>query len=206
MKKYFSVLVFILMAFAANSQTIANCTHIQWNEAHDAYSVINYSYNVTFLPVIGIAPNSEILINRTPYSVPAYDPRLKNLVISKDVSADFDSQFPDHRKFETLYTLTDRTIEQKKIEIEKIEADANYSILPLNKQMKYMLLYMVALRLETKGLPVTARRQRLFNYIETKAVRINDNLILSETKKASLDNNEQIDLEIGFENGDNEVE
>jgi len=198
MKKLFTFLVVAFLTLNIFAQI--PCVVIQWNAGHTAYTVVNYNYNPTSFPIVGIAPDLEVLVKRTPYAIPDYDPRLKYLGVFQTVSVDFDTQYPDQRKWLTTYTLIDRDFADKSISVDEAENDANYAVFPTHKQLKYLTIAAVIIDRKASGLTITAKQQQILNALQAKAAKIWNNHIVGEAKKAELIQGLDVDLDADWEN------
>lgn len=182
------------------------CVVIQWEDAEKTrFSVVNYDFNVTFLPVIGLDPNLEILVKRTPFGVPAHDTRLKVLVTSQNLLDQFDAEYPTQRIWQTTYSLQDRSPEEKCESVCELENDANYKVFPNKKQLKFLTLALAIIDRKADGLTITAKQQGILDKLQTKAQKFWTNHLLCADKKAAITAGQECDLDAGWENADPEL-
>jgi len=181
-----------------------DCVVIQWNADRTSYSVVNYNYQVSNLPIIGLDDNLEVLVKRTPFVKPNYDPRLKVLITLLGVSEDYDTEFPLNRKWEETFELQDRSLEDQKISIVEAENYANLKVFPTNKQFKYIVLMSAITYRLTSGMTLTTKEQEIADIFIAKAQKIFTNCNVCESKKTALDDGELVDLDSDWENTDPE--
>jgi hypothetical protein len=190
----------------------AICTLVQWNNVNDKdvtdsskYTIIKQHQSIN-PPVVGLDEDLEYFIERTPYAIPEYDPRLVILNISNGPVDEYDTEYPILRKWETTYSITERTNTEKKISVEEVENISNNAVFPIIKQLKYLVLYAVISRREALGLSISSQQQNILDKVESKALRIWTNHITALSKKTDIDNSINIDLDIDWENTDPENE
>ncbi len=192
----------MLISFSAYSQI--NCVVIEWNTDSTSYSVIKYNYVTEILPVTGLTPGLEVLVKRTPYSIPDYDSRLQNLITTYSVSNDYDSIYTTTRKWITTYSFEDRTVSEKCTSVEESESLANSEILPSSKQLKYLCICLGLLIKVRDGGTLTDNQEALLDKLAAKAVKMYSNKVLCESKKDSIEAGAEIDIDYGWEDTDTE--
>ncbi len=195
------VLLLSLLFICINAISQINCVVIQWsNPSKTEFTVVNFDYEVSSLPVQGLDPSLEVLVKRTPYTIPDYDPRLKYLVTNYSVSITYDSIYPTNRKWLTTYYLANLTSSEKKISVDESENDANYKVFPNNQQLKLLTLGIAILERKASGLTITPKQQSILNRITKKGNKIWNNHINAGNKKEAIDDNMEVDLDSGWEN------
>ena len=148
------------------------CVLIQWlNAEKTQYRVINFNAELVSANVVGLDPDLEYLVKRIPYAIPAYDPRLTNLVISQNVG-DFDDEYPTLRKWVTEYSLSERSIAERKISVDESENDANYKVFPSRKHLKYLTLAIAIIDRKASGLTISPKQQTILDKFQAKAQKI----------------------------------
>lgn len=174
---------------------------IQWYDVNDKvlndpskYIVIHE--NVTTPSVVGLDPDLEYFLIHYPYDEPEYDPRLVYITASHNMS---DETIDGFRTWVITYTVTERTDEDKKVSIEEAETSQNYTIINTEKQLKYLALYTVITNRRVKGLNITAEMEALEAKVEAKALKIWQNHITAETKKAAVDSGDPINIDEDWE-------
>lgn len=183
-----------------------NCILIQWlNEQKTNFIVINWNAVLENPTVVGLAPDLEYCVKRTPFPIPEYDPRLTNLVTIQNLG-DYDTEYPQLLQWITTYELQDRTIEEKKISVEESEADANFGVFPTNKHLKLLALSVAIIDRKASGLTINATQQAILDLLQDKAQRIWNNHVTAQNKKAELDANNPVDLDTDWETIDPENE
>lgn len=205
MKKLIILGLFLILT-VSNLLASIPCLVIEWNPERTEYTIVNYNANVTAFPISGIAPNLEVLIKRTPYPIPDYDSRLKYLVVHTNISEDFDIEYPTQRMWVTTYSLLDRPLLDIFNSVEEAENDANYQVMPTQKQLKYMVIAIALIDKKASGLTLTPLQQNMLDRLQAKAVRIWINHVTSLGKKAELEANGTVDLDSDWENIDPENE
>lgn len=182
------------------------CVLIKWNEpTKETYQVLNWNVKLQNANVVGLDDDLEYLAKTTPFPIPDYDPRLFVLVTTQQL-VDEVSSYPPLRKWEITYTTQGRSIEEKNVSVDEAEADANVSVFPTNKHLKYISLALAILDKKASGLTIGNKEQEILNRVNSKAQRVWSNHIISESKKDDLSNNKQIDLDSGWEIKDPENE
>ena len=202
MKKLFAVGLFLTL-FAGLFAQIP-CIVIQWDETRTEYTVVNFNYKPATLPIIGLDPDLEVLVKRTPYDIPEYDPRLKVLVTTQGASDEFDTQYPTTKKWLTTYTLLDRATPDKLNSVLEAENDANYKVFPNNKQLKYIVLSLAIIDRKASGLTISPKQQIILDKLQAKANMIWTNHIAGETKATAVTAGQLVDLDAGWESVDPE--
>lgn len=182
-----------------------NCVVIQWNDIQDKvysdptkYSVVNWNYNIESPVVAGLEDDLEVLEKVIPYTMPVIDYRLYSLEVN-NIAVDEVGPNPPLKQFQTIYTILDRSIEEKKISIDEMESDSNYSTFPSIKQLKYLLLYIALTRREALGLSISAAQQAILDKGDAIALKVWQNHINALSLKEDLDNSIEIDLDEGWE-------
>lgn len=200
------VLMFVACLCVLSVSAI-DCVLIQWHDAEKtAYSVVNYNYNPTYLPVVGLDSDLEVLVKRTPYVRPEYDVRLKNLITSYSVSESFDSEYTQNRMWLEEFNLIDREVNDQITSVSESENYANYQVFPNEKQLKYLTVAMAATIRYARGLTITTAESDIMDKVIAKGLRIYQNHLLSEAKKDSLNVGAMVDLDYGWQNVDPENE
>jgi hypothetical protein len=168
----------------------------------NGYRIVNYNANVASFPIIGLDPNLEVLVKRTPFAIPDYDPRLVLLQVIQQPSLEneFDEQYPTQRMWVTTYSLVERDAADKAISVDESENDANYQVFPTKKQLKYMVLAIAIVDRKASGLTISTKQQQILDSLQAKAAKIWNNHIVGEAKKAELIQGVEVDLDSDWEN------
>lgn len=204
MKKLFFVSVLLLFVSTIFAQI--PCVVIQWNADSTEYTVVNYNARPNFLPIIGLDPDLEVLVKRTPYEIPDYDPRLTYLGVTQSVSETEDLEHPGHRMWLTTYSLIEMPTEAKMISVDEAENDANYQVFPTEKHLKYLTVATAIIDRKASGLTITPAQQAILNKLQAKAARIWSNHVTAQQKKAALEQGLSVDLDTDWEDIDPENE
>jgi hypothetical protein len=202
MKKLFILSLFI--AFTGGIFAQIPCVGIQWNEDNTEFTVVNFNYNPLSLPIQGLSENMEVLVKREPYAIPEYDPRLKRLVTSYDISEEYDTEHPTSRMWVKTYSLLDRSTDEKIISVSEAENDANYQVFPTQDHFKYMVLAIAIIDRKASGMTISAAQQTLLNRVQNRATKIWQNHVISQQKAAAIEAAQEVDLDEGWENIDPE--
>lgn len=184
---------------------MAICTLIQWLNVADKdvndplkYRIIKQHQNVN-LPVSGLDLDLEYFVERQPFAVPEYDPRLVILKISNYPVDELDSEFTANRMWITSYEVVERTVDDKKLSVEESESDANVQVFPSKRHLKYLTLYAIISRREALGLNITPAQQEILDKVETKGARLWQNHTVAIDKKSVLDAGNPVDLDSDWE-------
>lgn len=180
-----------------------NCVVIEKGEQFpNGYRIVNYNYTANGFPIIGADPNLEVLVKRTPFSIPDYDPRLMLLQTDQNPSLEneFDSEYPTQRMWVTTYSLVERDAADKSVSVDEAENDANYQVFPTQKQLKYMVMALAIIDRKASGLTISAKQQKVLDAVQLKALKIWNNHIVGEAKKAELLQGLEVDLDADWEN------
>jgi hypothetical protein len=182
-----------------------NCVLIRWLDgAKTNYSIVNMNAVLTSPNVVGLDPDLEYCVKRTPYTIPDYDPRLTNLVTTQNIG-DFDSEYSNMHQWVITYSLQDRTAADKKISVDESESDANYSVFPTQKQLKYLTIAIALVDKKVSGLTLTTAQQSILNKLQDKALLIWQNHITANAKKALIDTELPVDLDSDWNTTDPEA-
>jgi hypothetical protein len=204
MKKLFLLFIFIALFIGASAQI--QCVTIEWNAARTEYTIIKYNATFAFLPVQGLNPDFEVLVKRTPFEMPDYDSRLVYLVVHTEISEEYDTEYPTQRMWVTTYSTLDKPLADMITSVDEAENDANYQVMPTQKQLKYMVIAIALIDKKVSGLTLTPLQQNMLDRLQAKAVRIWINHVTSLGKKAELEANGTVDLDSDWENIDPENE
>lgn len=176
------------------------CVLIKWNEPEKlTFEEVNMDTQLENPNVIGLDPDLEYLVKREPFVRPNYDTRLQRLVITQDVVDEVDAEYPPLRKWETTYSLIERTADEKKTSVNEAENIAASRVFPLNQQLRYLAMYAIILRREVLGLSVTPAMQQVIDKVEAKGLLIWQNYIAGKAKKAEIDLGNIVDLDADWE-------
>ena len=196
--------IFLLLTlFFVNAFSQIPCLVIEKGvQFPNGYRIVNYNANVASFPIIGLDPNLEVLVKRTPFAIPDYDPRLVLLQVSQQPSAEaeFDEQYPTQRMWLTTYSLVERSTDDKAISVDESENDANYQVFPTREQLKHIVLAIAIVDRKASGLTITAKQQLILDKVQSKAAKIWNNHVVSEAKKAELIQGLEVDLDADWEN------
>lgn len=165
----------------------------------DSFQVVNWNYTATSFPIIGADPSLEVLVKRTPFEVPDYDPRLFNLVTTQQPSEDFDDEHPTQRMWLTTYSLQEVGIEQKQKAVDEAEQLANLKQIPTQAVLKYMAIGISIADRRAQGLTVTNAMEVFMDNFHARAQKIWTNNVVSRQKKQDLQENKEVDLDAGWE-------
>lgn len=183
-----------------------DCILIQWlNEAKTDFNIINWNAQLTSPNVVGLDPDLEYLVKRTPYPIPDYDPRLSNLVTTQNMG-DNDTDYPTLKTWVTEYSLQERSIDEKKVSVDESENDANYAVFPTNKHLKYIALALAIIDRKASGLTISNKEQEILDKLQAKAQRIWNNHVIANSKKIEIEAGNPIDLDSDWEQNDPENE
>jgi len=199
-----------LISLAVFGQTPDRSVIIEWDDTVTvrdlnntaAYKVVNFNY--PGFPV-GLNEDMEVFIYRSE-NQPPIDYRLYNLVVSEGCLNQQDSIFPAYRIYVRAYDVVERDTTDIFESIEQEENTANQSVFPYEKQLKYFVFYMGIHRRETQGFNITAKQQAILDKVEAKMENMWMNYIESENKKKSISDQENIDIDFGWNDVDPETE
>lgn len=196
--------LFILMLFISVSSfaQYTNCVVIEWSADSSSFSVVNYNYTVSSFPVPGLIYGLEVLVKRTPYSIPSYDSRLKILNVHHRVSESYDAVNTNNRMWLETYTLTERSIDSKIASVCDAENWANYKVFPQHKQLKNIVICMAILDKKSSGLTISAAEQAILDKMNAKSLLLWKNKITCQLKIDTLKAGGSVDLDSNWENID----
>lgn len=203
MKKLFFVSVLLLFVSTIFAQI--PCVVIEWNTERTEYTVVNYNARPLYLPIDGIDPDLEVLIKRTPYAIPDYDPRITYLGVTHSISETEDLEFPGHRMWLTTYSLIEMPTEAKMVSVDEAENDANYQVFPTEKHLKYLTVATAIIDRKASGLTITPAQQAILDKLQAKAALIWSNHITALQKKTLLEQGLDVDLDSDWESVDPET-
>lgn len=179
-----------------------DCVVIEKGEQFtNGFRVVNWNFTANSFPIPGLAENLEVLVKRTPYEMPDYDPRLYDLVVSQQPSDEgvFDSEHTTQRMWLITYSLQDCSLEQKEKAVDEAENLHNLNHIPTQKILKYMAVGIAVADRRAQGLTITAGMQTFMDNFHTKAQKIWENNVISSQKKADLQAGNEVDLDAGYE-------
>lgn len=184
-----------------------DCVLIQWNDPQNKiydnpnnYTVINWEFQVESLPVVGLQDDLEVFVKRTPFSIPEYDERLVLLKISQSPVNEQDAEHTTNKMWLTTYEVDERTSQEKNVSVEEAELENNLKVFPIDKHLKYLLLYCALTRREALGLSISQEQQAILEKGDAIATKMWFNHIEAIAKKSDIANNIEIDLDSNWEN------
>lgn len=173
---------------------------IEWqDEAKTVWKPVNMDAKVEFLPVRGISPNLEFLVSTEPFEKPDYDPRVVNLLVSKDIGEI--SEVPEHanhKTYETRYELVQKSADEKKLSIKESKNLANLKVFPVEDQLEYLTMALTVLDRKISGMNISPRQQVILDRVNRRAVSIWQNNLLETRKAADIDNGDPVNIDSGW--------
>jgi len=123
-------------------------------------------------PIVGLDPDLEWLVKFEPYAAPDYDSRIFVLNRIESITT---TPHPDYawlNQYQITYSTTKRVIEEITINIENAEVEANTTMLPYTKQLKYTILALGVLFRNLDGMTLTAKEQLVKDKMLALATRV----------------------------------
>lgn len=200
--------IFILLGICLFSIKIfaIPCVIIKWNSDSTEFTVANWNYNPSELPVIGLTPGLEVLVKEFPFVKPEYEPRLMILSTVHSVSDDYHMIHTTNRMWIESYELIDRSISDKIASVTDAENWANYQVFPTEKQIKYSTICIALIAKIANGLTISAAEQEFIDLLSDKALYFWQNHINAQVKIDSLNAGAEVDLDSDWINIDPEYE
>lgn len=121
----------------------------------------------------------EWLINYVVDSTPSgyeYDPRYFSVLKTEDKSAGIEHpDYPGVGAFTITFSLEPTTIEDRLAALESAENDANYNVMPINKQLKHIVIAINALRRYVQGITLEQYEETVLGRVNVFANKIASN-------------------------------
>lgn len=191
-----------------------NCVLIEWLNPADKdvtdsskWVIRNKDYKPDFLPVVGLEPQYEVFVKRTPFVLPPVDYRLFDLVISESPLDIMDEEHTSNRQWAVTYSIQDKDIEEKNTSVEEAMNLANEIMFPQSKRELIQLAYPVVKARELAGLTIGVKQQKIIDSYELFVQRAYENFVIAEQKKEDISNGIAIDVDADFntQNPENET-
>lgn len=184
---------------------MAICVGIQWKDVNDKditnpskYIVLNDSWEVadmSAIPNMGLSEDVEIFVKRNSNTFPSEDSRLAKIVSTYAPTNKQDDEFPLHRIWDRVYSVSERTKEEKKASVDACLSNANAQVYPTERRAQYDDIYSVALRKKSDGIDLTEIEKDIMNKKELYANTMVDNIAICNAKKAAIDEGIPVDLD-----------
>lgn len=149
-------------------------------------------------PVIGLDPDLEWCVIRTPYPPPDYDPRLFVLVQTEARGDEVDAEFAHLHPWLITYATQARPVDEVLTAVENKEREQLSLHVREVEALKLCILGMAVLFQETQGLTLNARQTAIKNRVLSAAVKVWQNHDRASELRAQVENTQQPDLEAGW--------
>lgn len=149
-------------------------------------------------PVVGLEPDLEWCVCRTPFPSPEYDPRYFALVKTEQRGETADAEFSHLHPWLTTFTTQKRTIPEILTSVENKERfELDKHVRPVEAQ-KLCILGMAILFKEIQGLTLNARQTAIKNRIQNAANKVSANNDRAAEIADQVSANQEPDLESGW--------
>ena len=150
-------------------------------------------------PIDGLDPDLEWLVKYEPYLAPDYDSRIFLLNRTEEVTT---TPHPDYEwlnQYQITYSTTKRVDEDIVLSIENAEVQANETMLPYTKQLKYLTLGLGVLFRNVDGMTLTQKEQVVKDKMIALATRVWKNDAELQAKVAELVAGTEPNIDEGWE-------
>lgn len=161
-------------------------------EEHKLYPVTDMS------PVPGLDSDFKWLIKRYD-SLPDYDRRLFQLVITEIPTEIVDTEFPHLKQYQISYATQKRPDVEIEDEIVNAEKNANEGVFPNRKQLKVILLGMGVLFRQIDEAQLTTKEQIITDKVLAMATKVWNNDANMKAKVQELADSLEPNLDEGWE-------
>lgn len=166
---------------------------------HDTYP------SITVEPLLGLDSDLEWLIKYIPYSKPAYDPRIYQLVTSEEVTSIEHPDYPGLNQYLITYSTQKRPPAEIETAVKNAEQIANNQILPNQRQLKLIILSLGILFRKVEGLQLDQKEQVIADKAVNAAVSMWQNDQNLRTKIQEIANGQEPNIDDGWINVDPEI-
>lgn len=204
MKKiiFLLMLCFSVSMFSQSFRTVV----VEWDDTVtvrdvsnlDIYRIVNNNYQVTSLPVLGLAPELEIFVYRELSGMPPVDYRLYNVLVSEGCIDSLDTEWSTNRIYARAYDIIAKDTTELYESVEQEENLANNEVFISQKQLKFMVMYMGILDRKIDGLSIPVRLQELKPKMDARIELIYQNYVNSLNLKEAIRNEESYDIDLGW--------
>lgn len=189
---------------------------VAWNDALDKditdpskFTVIKEG--VTQPSLVGLVNYLEYFALRDTFDLPdGVDPLIAiktNTITLIDTTVNVTNALGEQqpvRQYDKTYAVQLRPVADILSAVDEYEANANIQVFPYQKQLKYMLFYMMGLKRIQDGGTLTAYQQAFMDKVDAKGVKIWKNFIEAEAKKTAINNSGVYDISADWETADEE--
>lgn len=210
--KKITLLLLAFISLNIFSQSTFRTVIVEWDDtvtvrdvsSLDIYRVVNYDHRVYSLPVLGLAPNLEAFVYKEFSNMPDVDYRLYNVLVQEGCIDSLDSEWNSNRIYARQYSIVARDSTELFESVEQEENLANFGVFPYQRQFKYMLMYMAYLERKVDGLSIPNALQVVADRVNAKQNLIWQNYLNAQSKKDAIRNEENFDIDLGWNNTDPE--
>ena len=150
-------------------------------------------------PVVGLDPDLEWLVKFEPYLVPDYDSRIFLLNRIEEVTT---TPHPDYswlNQYRITYSTTKRVNDDIILNVENAETQANETMLPYTKQLKYLTLGLGVLFRNLDGMALTPKELVVKDKMMVLATRVWKNDAELQLKVAEIIAGTEPNIDAGWE-------
>jgi len=150
-------------------------------------------------PIEGMDPTLEWLIDYEPFEGNSYDydPRYYSILKTENSSASL-GDHPNYAgvgQFLITYSLIKNDVANILNDLEAAENNANTTVMPITKQLKYIVIALNALRKLATGINLQSYETTVLTKVATFAGKIADNYNIAAQKEALINANQEPDLD-----------
>lgn len=150
-------------------------------------------------PIVGMDPTLEWLIEYEPFpeSDYDYDPRYHSILKTENASASLGDHpdYPGVGQFRVTYSLIKNQIASILNDLEAAENNANTGVMPITKQLKYIVIALNALRKLAQGINLQTYETTVLTKVNEYAGKIASNYSIAAQKQALIEANKEPDLD-----------
>ena len=202
------LLLFISINIFASFRTIV----VEWDdtvtvrdvENLNSYRIVNNNYLVNSLPVLGLSPELEVFVYKQLSEMPPVDYRLYNVLVQEGCIDSLDATWPTNRIYARQFSIIERDSAGLFESVEQEENLANAGVFPYEKQLKYMAMYLGILDRKIDGLAIPVKLQLLKPKMDAKIELIYQNYINALNKIQAIKDEENMDIDLGWNISDPE--
>lgn len=156
------------------------------------------------LPMEGMDPDYEWLIENIPFAQPDYDPRIYIMVTNKPDLQFLDSfiehsSYPGLREYRITYTPKKREKAEIIVSIENAEKEANDSVWSESVHKDKMLFMLSSVMKKADGLQLNELEQIQINEMNTIVVKLRKNMDNRLLLIQQINSNEEPNIDSGWE-------
>jgi hypothetical protein len=149
-------------------------------------------------PIVGLDPDLEWCVARTPFPAPEFDPRYYSLVQTEQRSAPPDSEFAHLHGWVRTFTTQKRATPEILTSVENKEREQLNVHVREVEALKLCILGMAVLFQEVQGLTLNGRQTAIKNRVLQAAVKVWQNHDRAGEITTQVNANQEPDLEAGW--------